>query len=340
MTALELVPKHSRVLVMDAHPRVLGFEALPSLFAEGDVVVVNDAATFPGSIHFQRGGLTLEARLFEKTERGFKAVLFGPGDFHTRTEHRPPPPRLTVGERLTLAGLSAEIASVDSRSPRLVELRFEADDATQWSAVYRHGRPIQYAHQRQPLPLWSVQNVYAERPWAAELPSAGHHLTFSTLAAIERRGAVVARLTHATGLSSTGDEALDRTLPWPERYSIPEATLSAVRKARRVVAVGTSVLRALEAHAVNGKTDGVATEVIGPETKLQVVDALLTGIHSPQESHYRLLGALLEPAALEQAMRLADAAGLRQHEFGDVALINRGHSIPVGRGAHLFGHRP
>lgn len=316
-------PDAPRLLLVDGWPRVVPFDELPSLFGPGDVLVLNDAATFPGSVHFQRRGLTLEARLFEKTARGFKAVLFGPGDFHTRTEHRAPPPRLPVGERLVLAGLEAEIASVDSRSSRLVELHFDADDATQWSALYGHGHPVQYAHQPQPLPLWAVQNVYAERPWAAELPSAGHHLTFGLLAAAQRNGALVARLTHATGLSATGDEALDRTLPWPERYSIPEATLEAVTEARRVVAIGTSVLRALEAWAESGDREGVAVEIIEPESELHVVDALLTGIHSPQESHYHLLGALLDEAALARAMSVAERAHLRTHEFGDAALIIR-----------------
>ena len=96
-----------------------------------------------------------------------------------------------------------------------------------------------------------------------------------------------------------------------------------MKKAKRVIAVGTSVLRALEAHAVSGELDGIATEPIGPETKLNVVDALLTGIHSPQESHYRLLGALLDQATLVRTVQLAAREGLRPHEFGDAALIFR-----------------
>lgn len=312
-----------RVLVMNGQPRVLPFTELPSQFGAGDVLVLNDAATFPGSVHFVRGGLRLEARLFEKTAPGFKAVVFGPGDFRTRTEHRAPPPRLSEGERLTIAGLSAEVAAVDSRSHRLVELHFDADEVTQWRALYQHGHPVQYAHHAEVLPLWAVQNFYAERPWAAELPSAGHHLTFALLQAITRTGAVVARLTHATGLSSTGDEALDRTLPWPERYSIPAATLEAVQGAKRVIAVGTSAMRALEAHAVTKAADGIATGPIGPDTRLRVVDALLTGIHSPQESHYRLLGSLLDEVSLSRMLALAQAARLSPHEFGDAALVQR-----------------
>lgn len=321
-----VVNRPAQLLVMNEHPHVRPFAELPTFFGPGDVVVLNDAATFPGSVHFTRRGLRLEARLFEKTERGFKAVLFGPGDFHTRTEDRPPPPRVNEGERISIAGLEAEVVSVDSRSYRLVELHFDVDSATQWSALYKHGRPVQYAHQPEPLPLWAVQNFYAERPWAAELPSAGHHLTFELLQAITHAGATVTRLTHATGLSSTGDDVLDGSLPWPERYSIPESTLSAVRGAKRTVAIGTSVMRALEAHAQTGERDGIATGAMGPQTKLRAVDALLTGIHSPQESHYQLLGSLLDDASLRELISKGELAGLRRHEFGDAALIFRSRS--------------
>ena len=329
MTALPVFAALPRLLVFDAQPRVVPFVALPSLLGPGDVLVVNDAATFPGSIHFERAGLTLEVRLFEKTARGFKAVLFGPGDFHTRTEHRAGPPRVERGEVLRLAGIEARVARVDTTG-RLLELDLEGPDEAQWRAVYRHGHPIQYAHQHEPLALWAVQNFYAERPWAAELPSAGYHFTLGLLDEVKSRGASIARLTHATGLSATGDEALDRSLPWPERYSIPAQTVEAVRRARRVIAVGTSVLRALEA---SGQTDfreleGVATGAIGPHSRLRVVDGLITGIHSPQESHYQLLGALLDPAELAQARQLAEDARLRAHEFGDSALIFRSRGSP------------
>lgn len=303
---------------------VVAFSQLVEQLAPGDLLVLNDAATFPGSLHFTRRGLTLEARLFEKTARGFRAVLFGPGDFHTRTEDRPPPPWLPVGERLHLAGLDAEVVSVSPRSPRLVELAFTAaSDDAQWAALYAHGHVIQYAHRAAALPLWSVQNVYGARPWAAEQPSAGHALTFSLLHRLTRSGVRLATLTHATGLSSTGDAALDAALPFPERYEIPAATLEAVKRARRVVAVGTSVVRALEAWAVSGHAAGVATEPIEPHTALLVTDALLTGIHSPGESHYRLLGAFLRAERLRALTALADARGLRTHENGDLALLWR-----------------
>ena len=99
--------------------------------------------------------------------------------------------------------------------------------------------------------------------------------------------------------------------------------LEAIAAAERVVAVGTSVMRALESFAESGQREGVAVKAIEPTTKLRVVDALITGIHSPQESHYRLLGALLPPEKLAEAVTLAMAAGLEPHEFGDVAFIHK-----------------
>ena len=294
---------------------------LPNHLHQGDVLVLNDAATFPGSLHFTRRGLRLELRLFEKTERGFRAVLFGPGDARTRTEDRPPPPRLSLGEPLTLAGLTATVTAIDPEAPRLLELTFEASDAALWHAVYLHGRPIQYAHQRAPLPLWAVQNAWSVRPWAAELPSAGHHFTLALLHALEARGVVLATLTHATGLSSTGDPTLDARLPWPERYEVPERTRRAVQAGRRVIAVGTSVLRALEAWGATGNAAGLATGGIGPDTRLAVCHGLVTGLHSPQESHWLLLRALASEAALQQMVTRARETHLVPYEFGDLALL-------------------
>jgi len=326
MTALlpsTQVQTSPRLLVASptAAPYVTSLDDLPTLLSPKDLLVLNDAATFPGSLRFLWAGQSLEARLFEKVPGGFRAVLFGPGDHTTRTEHRAPPPVFPVGTTLRLAGLDARITRVCEDSARLVELAFDADDSALWAAVYAHGRPIQYAHAPSPFPLWAVQNVYATRPWAAELPSAGHHLTFARLDALKRRGIEVRTLTHATGLSSTGDAVLDAQLPWAERYAIPRETAEAVSFAPRVVAVGTSAMRALEAWAETGALSGIARNVLGPHSPLRVTDALLTGIHQPGESHHRLLRSLLDEAALQAATDLSHQARLAGHEFGDLALV-------------------
>ena len=142
-----------------------------------------------------------------------------PGDWRTRTEDRPAPPPLGPGARLSFApDLSAMVVEVSAVSARLVVLRFEQPGDAFWSALYRYGRPVQYAYTAGPLELWHTQSAWAARPWSVEAPSAGRPLSPTLLGDVARRGVKVAALTHAAGLSSTGEPALDRALPLPERY--------------------------------------------------------------------------------------------------------------------------
>lgn len=324
-----------RLLLLD--PRAGRFRdarlaELPTLLRPGDLVVVNDAATLPGSLPaVAPGGERVEIRLLGEAGAGqWRAVLFGEGDWHTRTEERPAPPVLGPGDTLRLDGLTATIFSVWYPAPRLVELRFDAEGGRLWSALYRLGRPIQYAHLAAGLALSDVQTVYASRPWAAELPSAGRPLSWELLLGLKRRGVALAAVTHAAGVSSTGDPTIDRALPLPERYEIPAETVDAVGKARaargRVVAVGTSVVRALEgcAAAHDGRLvagRGTTDLVVSPGFVPQVVDGLLTGFHEPGSSHLGLLRAFVPPPLLDAAYSHAEAQGYRGHEFGDSNLI-------------------
>jgi S-adenosylmethionine:tRNA ribosyltransferase-isomerase len=297
---------------------------LPALLGAGDLLVVNDAATLPASLAGRdAAGRPVELRLYaERPDGTFAAVAFGAGDWRTPTEHRPPPPPLAPGARLTVGGLDARIERVLDRR---VELRFELDGDALWSALYRAGRPVQYAHLEAPLPLWAVQTRYAARPWAAELPSAGRPLTWALLFALKRRGVAIAAVTHACGLSATGDAALDAALPLPERYDVPAETVDAVARASRVIAVGTSVVRALEgcarAHgrlvAGEGETDLIVDGAFRP----RVVAGLLTGLHERTASHFALLQAFAPLPLLERAYAHAAVAAYRGHEFGDACLI-------------------
>ncbi len=215
---------------------------LPALLGEGDLLVVNDGATMPASLHGASGDDPIELRLISEIDDGrFSALLFGAGDFRTRTEDRPLPPRLAKGARLRFGdALAATITQVSATSARLVEIAFDERGAALWSALFHHGRPIQYAHVPRPLSLWHVQTPYASRPWCAEIPSAGRPLAWGLLLALIRRGVRVAWLTHAAGLSSTGDAALDARLPLPERFEIPEETVRAVDEARAPRGAGSS----------------------------------------------------------------------------------------------------
>lgn len=305
---------------------------LPGRLRAGDLLVVNDAATLPAQLPWTDGGARREVRLLGAVEDGsWWAVLFGEGDWRTLTEDRPPPPAVDVGATLTLGDeLRASVVERSPVSERLVRLRFSAEGEALWQAIYRIGRPIQYAHVAGPLALWHVQTCYAGRPWAVELPSAGRPLTWSLLSELRRRGVVLTALTHAAGLSAAGDPALDRALPLPERYEIPNSTAEAIAAAKarggRVVAVGTSVVRALEGRAdAHGGAlipgSGWTDLRIGPATRLRVVDGLLTGMHEPDTSHFELLRAFAPSSLLERAHAHATASGYLGHEFGDSCLI-------------------
>jgi len=307
--------------------------ALPGYVRAGDLVVVNDAATVPASLHgCTAAGDSVEVRLAGPSDDAtvWSAVLFGAGDWRTRTEHRPPPPVVAVGDRLSFGPvLRATVTAVSKRFARLVTLRFSPEGDAFWQGLYAYGRPVQYAHVAAELPLWHAQTVYAGRPWAVELPSAGRPLRWSLLVALRARGATLARLTHAAGLSATGDDALDAALPLPERYDIPRETVEALDATRarggRVLAVGTSVVRALEgAAATHGRVvagPGMTDLRLSASSPRRVVDAVLSGMHEPGSSHFELLSAFAEPARLMDAVQEGEARGYLGHEFGDACLV-------------------
>jgi S-adenosylmethionine:tRNA ribosyltransferase-isomerase len=326
-------PSHAvRILVVGLGPlRVVPSTELAELFASGDLLVVNDAATLPASFFATtEEGAPVELRLVTHHQgAAWTAALFGAGDYRTRTEDRPAPPSVSPGDRLRVDdGLVATVVACHADAPRLVDVELAAPGGREsdvWSALYRAGRPVQYAHVPEPLALWDVQNVYAGRPWAVEMPSAGRALRGDTLVRLRRRGIDLAAVTHAAGLSSIGDPTLDARLPLPERYEVPDATWEAVARTRdrggRVVAVGTSVVRALEGAARTGKNAGITDLRVGPSTRRLVVDAILTGVHDIETSHFELLGSFVGRPVLDRAIARAEEASLRGHELGDVCLV-------------------
>jgi len=307
---------------------------LASLFRPGDVVIANDAATLPASLRGTHAGSgdAIEVRLagwiaaFDPTR--FVAIAFGPGDYRTSTEERAAPPLLSPGDRLLLGPLVAVVERLLDH-PRLFALRFRGDRRAILAGIASHGRPIQYAHVPAPLALWDVWTSVAADPIAFEPPSAGFALDWRTLTTWRRRGVKLATLTHAAGISSTGDPVLDLRLPFDEPYVIPERTAAVINQAKvdggRIIAIGTTVVRALESTA---KRDGLvhagngfARDRIGRETRLRIVDTILTGMHPPGESHFELLRAFADDRMLEHLNATAIDRGYRGHEFGDSLLI-------------------
>jgi S-adenosylmethionine:tRNA ribosyltransferase-isomerase len=329
----------TRMLWIDPAQRELGEStvgALPELLAPSDLVVVNDAATLPASLQAESArGEPVEIRLLEGPGAPFtRAVLFGAGDFRTPTELRAPPPRIRTGDLLFVGTHALEVIYVSALSERLVVLSWSGTLEERFACLYRHGRPIQYSYIPEPLALWDVQTAFAARPWAVEMPSAARPLTSDILLRLRARGVGIARLTHAAGLSATGDSVLDRALPLPERYEIPELTALQIKRTKerngRVLAIGTSVVRALEdsaaAHGEVRAGTSLATLILDGATPRRVTSGLLTGIHIPGESHYNLLSAFVDGATLQRSVLLAQNRGYRAHEFGDAAIILPGIS--------------
>lgn len=338
-------PRDARLLVVDRDGRIAQRPrvAFADLLRPGDCVIANDAATLPASlsgIHV-RSGAVIEVRLAGHASLAahamtrFSAIVFGAGDFHTSTEARAAPPTLLPGDRVRFGDQHATIVRMLDHA-RFVELHFDGDAARVWRMLAQHGRPVQYAHLRDPLALWDVWTPIAAQPVAFEAPSAGFMLDWQMVAALRARGIPFATLTHAAGLSSTGDAVLDARLPLDEPYRIPAATAALVEATHacggRVVAIGTTVVRALEhAARVGGVVragEGLATQRIGGDTRLRAVDVIVSGTHEPESSHYALLRAFASTATLVRVSAMLDVCGYRTHEFGDSMWVERGvHAV-------------
>ena len=180
-----------------------------------------------------------------------------------------------------------------------------------------HGEPVRYGYTAAPWPLSAYRTAHADTPGSAEMPSAGRPITARVLRNLRRRGVDVATVVLHCGLSSPDrDEP-----PYAEWFAVPPSTLDAVARADRVIAIGTTVVRALESAARTGRTEGWTELVIGPGDQLSTVDGLLTGWHPPEASHLRMLAAVADETLLRESYAVAAEAGYRWHEFGDVHLI-------------------
>ncbi|MBV9821001.1 MAG: S-adenosylmethionine:tRNA ribosyltransferase-isomerase, partial [Actinobacteria bacterium] len=189
----------------------------------------------------------------------------------------------------------------------------------------RHGRPIAYGYLRGRWPLADYQTVFARHPGSAEMPSAGRPFSTRLVTELVSRGIGFAPITLHTGVSS--QEAGEP--PQAERFEVPAGTARLVNATRqaggRVVAVGTTVTRALESAAGPdgevGPARGWTELVIGPDHPARVVTGLVTGLHNPDASHLLLVESVAGAELTQQAYDAAVAAGYLWHEFGDSCLL-------------------
>jgi S-adenosylmethionine:tRNA ribosyltransferase-isomerase len=334
-------PKDAKLLTVDSCGNIShrARSEFIDLLQPGDLVIANDAATLPASLfgHHMRTGRSIEVRLAGRASlalddiRQFSAVIFGAGDFRTRTEDRPQPPVLSVGDRLILGPLTGTVTAILDH-PRFISLAFEGATEQIWEGLARHGRPIQYAHVPMPLAMWDTWTAIAAPPVAFEPPSAGFLLDWKTLELMKERDIRFRTVTHAAGISSTGDKDLDALLPFDEPYRIPRSTAAAIEQSQafggRIIAIGTTVVRALE-HAAS-LFDGVippgeyvATQRIGPVSELRIVTAIVSGTHEAGTSHYDLLRAFVDDETLSRIDHELNAQSYRTHEFGDSIFLQR-----------------
>lgn len=297
------------------------FHQLPEFLDPGDLVVVNRSAT-------------LAAALDGRREEGSEVVVHFATALDDGTwvvEVRPPGlsfgPVTDVreGERIELP-TGAWIRVLETLpDQRRLHRAAVAVEGPVTALLERHGRPIAYGYVPQRWPLPTYQTVFATEPGSAEMPSAGRPFTERVVTDLVRRGVLVAPLVLHTGVSSP--EAGEP--PRPERFRVPPHTAALVNHVRaqagRIVAVGTTVTRALETvaapdgtvHAAEGWTD----LVLGVDRPTRTVTGLVTGWHEPGASHVHLLEAVAGTDLVARAYDEAERRGYLWHEFGDSCLL-------------------
>jgi S-adenosylmethionine:tRNA ribosyltransferase-isomerase len=314
-----------RLLVLprfEGSPIHTRFDDLGDYLAPGDLLVVNASRTLPALLQARdENGSPVEVRLAHRRTEDRWDVLLLEGRKHIG--HRGM--KLDFGQ-----GLSATLIAPRSDLPFLWETQFDPCCMPLIDLIYRLGEPVRYSYVDEVLPLDAYQTVYAREPGSVEMPSAGRPLTWELLFKLRRMGVGLASLSLHTGLSSTRDDALDASRPnFDEEYQISEAAAEAVNQTHanggRVIAVGTTVVRALEtAAAPDGRVSaeqGWTHLRVTRAFTLRAVDALLTGMHEPQSSHLDLLAAFVKPTRLQAAYVEAIRLGYLWHEFGDMNLI-------------------
>ena len=302
-----------------AHAR---FKDLPAFLAAGDLIVVNTSATLPAGLPARRSdGLEVELHFstpvpHRVADRWWIVEL--------RVNKRP---FLSAreGDELTLPGGGrAEIVAPYAGGRRLWVAKLDLPEPVV-EYLQAHGHPIRYGYVPREWPLSMYQNAYAVEPGSAEMASAGRPFTAQLITELVARGIQVAPVTLHTGVSSP--EANEP--PYPERYRVPEATARLVNSVHgwggRVIAVGTTVVRALETVANPDGTvtagEGWTNHIVCAECKVRAIDGLITGWHEPEASHLQMLQALANDELLDTCYREALGHGYLWHEFGDSHLI-------------------
>lgn len=313
------------------------FRHLPAYLEPGDLIVINNSATLPAALPATRAdGTTIEVRFATRAPgRTESTVRTEAAGSHQQPEHSVVELRSSGGASPLADGRVGEQIQLPARATmqllapyvgrgRLWLARTEGiDDLHRY--LNDHGQPIRYGYVHRPWPLSAYQTVYATEPGSAEMPSAGRPFTAELLTRLIAMGVLIAPVTLHAGVSSPeGHEP-----PYPEEYTVPAPTarlVSQVRSAgRNVIAIGTTVVRALESAASPGGTiesrEGWTNLMVSKDHPVQVVDGLLTGWHEPGASHLQMLDMIGGERLVKRSYQSALVRGYLWHEFGDSHLI-------------------
>ncbi len=320
-----------RLLVLDRHTgerRHARFYELPDYLAAGDVLVVNTSATIPGRLIASVRGQKFYIHLATKLD-AYRYII-------ERRMAGGGPDRRAFATRETIHILHPATEQVVATI--VVNQRFHpnsrlwevSSDCDLFALAAEIGAPIRYTYVDGTYDTSMYQTVFAHHPGSSEMPSAGRPFTHDMLRNLTQKGIKVRSLILHTGVSSHEVETdLSQYPALPEWYSIPEVTADTVNQAtvegRRVIAVGTTVVRALESAAdTDGRvapTSAWTTHLVTPDTPPKVVRGIVTGMHDSQTSHLAMMYAFTRPVYLQDAYQDAVERGYLWHEFGDVSLI-------------------
>lgn len=292
------------------------FDEIDQIVKDGDLLVMNNSRTIPPVLKATQGKQSIEIRLSQKRSNcSWEALIVS--DF------------LTINEPMLLEkGVTAWITGHGSEHP-LVTLEFSIGGSDLFDFIYRHGEPVRYEYIKEPFPLDTYQTVYGSVPGSVEMPSAGRAFTWRLLDKLKRKGVRVAFIQLHAGLSYYEKDRWPNPADHPESFEVSKETAELIRQTRRngkrVIAVGTTVVRALES-AVNSTGEvepraGTTRLYVDEGYTISAVDGLLTGFHEPEASHLHMLTAFLPEKKLMSAYHQALEKGYLWHEFGDMNLI-------------------
>ncbi|MEZ4859758.1 MAG: S-adenosylmethionine:tRNA ribosyltransferase-isomerase [Caldilineaceae bacterium] len=297
------------------------FAHLADYLQPGDLLVINRSATLAASLPAY--GALGNFRLNLSTNYGHGVWLAEP----RWSSSEPGPMPLTPGDTCTVNGATVRLLTPHPELPRLW---FVQSDDNFCQLMDQVGAPIRYGYVTTPYPLAAYQTLFAKVPGSAEMPSAARPFTREVLTSLRQRGVQMAGLTLHTGVSSLEieTETVEAQPMYAEAFHVPAATARAVNRARqagkRVIAIGTTVVRALES-AWDGKAvcpaRGFTRLYIHPQRGVHTVDGLVTGLHDPLASHLAMLYAIADPELIRSGYAEAVRAGYLWHEFGDSHLI-------------------